>query len=414
MLASVITPVHAAGVKWLGDAYASLARQTCADWEWVLVLNNGGVLPTCLAADKRVRAVTLESTAVGALKRAGCEAAKGEVLIELDCDDMLTDDAVEKVGACFADARVGFAYSNCVEFYEGTWKCVTYGARYGWEHRPFEWQGRSLVQCVAWAPGPWSFRRVVWAPNHVRAWRREAYWQVGGHDASMEVGDDHDLVCRTAIALGFGACRRIDECLYLQRVHPGNTQKLRNALIQQVCGQNYRKYVEGLALKWAEENGLFRVDLGGRIDPAPGYDVIADLQPGPGVTVCDLAGPWPWADGSVGVLRASHVFEHLPEAIHTMNEAWRVLAPGGWLFVAVPSTDGRGAWQDPTHCSWWNERSFPYYTTERYGRYIRPGWAGRFQASLVTTGQQDGVPVVYAHLIALKPPYSNRPAGEVD
>jgi hypothetical protein len=55
------------------------------------------------------------------------------------------------------------------------------------------------------------------------------------------------------------------------------------------------------------------------------------------------------------------VIEHLPDKILTMNELWRVLKPGAKAGIAVPTTDGPGAWQDPTHVSFWNRRSFLYY-----------------------------------------------------
>lgn len=73
---------------------------------------------------------------------------------------------------------------------------------------------------------------------------------------------------------------------------------------------------------------------------------------------------WPWEDGSVGHILANDIIEHLPDKIHTMNEAWRVLQPGGTFEMFVPTTDGRGAWQDPTHCSYWNVNSFFYYCAE--------------------------------------------------
>ena len=44
-----------------------------------------------------------------------------------------------------------------------------------------------------------------------------------------------------------------------------------------------------------------------------------------------------------------------------MNEMWRVLCPGGQAEIAVPTTDGPGAFQDPTHVTFWNRRSFLYY-----------------------------------------------------
>jgi hypothetical protein len=53
-----------------------------------------------------------------------------------------------------------------------------------------------------------------------------------------------------------------------------------------------------------------------------------------------------------------------------MNEAFRVLAPGGIVDILVPTTDGRGAWCDRTHVSFWNIRSFRYYTELEMRQYV--------------------------------------------
>ena len=89
--------------------------------------------------------------------------------------------------------------------------------------------------------------------------------------------------------------------------------------------------------------------------------VNVDRSPRPGVIVADLNLPWPWPTNSVEAIRAFDVIEHLINKIHTMNELWRVLKPGGEVRIVVPTTDGPGAWQDPTHVSFWNRRSFMYY-----------------------------------------------------
>jgi ubiquinone/menaquinone biosynthesis C-methylase UbiE len=86
-----------------------------------------------------------------------------------------------------------------------------------------------------------------------------------------------------------------------------------------------------------------------------------DLVAYPGVEVADLRVPWPWPDNAVDQIRAWDIIEHLPDKIFTMNEMWRVLRPGGRTEISVPTTDGTGAWQDPTHVSYWNRRSFAYY-----------------------------------------------------
>lgn len=87
-----------------------------------------------------------------------------------------------------------------------------------------------------------------------------------------------------------------------------------------------------------------------------------DRVPGPAVDqVVDLARPWPFESDSVRDIIAHDVIEHLPDRILTMNEIHRVLVLGGHLDLIVPSTDGRGAFQDPTHVSFWNRNSFWYF-----------------------------------------------------
>jgi SAM-dependent methyltransferase len=104
-----------------------------------------------------------------------------------------------------------------------------------------------------------------------------------------------------------------------------------------------------------------KLNLGCCDDVRPDY-VNVDITPRAGVVVADLREDWPWDDSTVEFILAHDIIEHLPDKIHTMNEAWRVLAPGGVIEIAVPTTNGPGAFQDPTHVSYWNERSFLYYT----------------------------------------------------
>lgn len=76
--------------------------------------------------------------------------------------------------------------------------------------------------------------------------------------------------------------------------------------------------------------------------------------------------PWPTADDSVDAIRAAHVMEHIPAGeprLAVMNEAHRVLRPGGVFEIRVPNCLS-GTWHafaDPTHVSFWCVESFHYF-----------------------------------------------------
>src|SRR5207249_8177182 len=55
----------------------------------------------------------------------------------------------------------------------------------------------------------------------------------------------------------------------------------------------------------AHETDMWNVDRAGRPDQ-----------------IADLRFAWPWADSSIEFIRAHDIIEHLPDRIHTMNEAW--------------------------------------------------------------------------------------------
>jgi SAM-dependent methyltransferase len=173
----------------------------------------------------------------------------------------------------------------------------------------------------------------------------------------------------------------------------------KNSQIQKETVRLAYENVYALAEHDAEKNNLLKVDLGGGLYPRKGYMTIdqcdADI-------ICDLNDGIPLPDNSVGVLNASHVIEHLRDPIKTMREIHRVLAHGGWALIEVPSTDGRGAWQDPTHVSFWNEHSFWYYTDKSKAEFIRNKDI-RFQSYRLDTWEMSPhIPVVTTNLVAIK------------
>jgi predicted O-linked N-acetylglucosamine transferase (SPINDLY family)/SAM-dependent methyltransferase len=151
-----------------------------------------------------------------------------------------------------------------------------------------------------------------------------------------------------------------------------------------------------------------RVDLGCGENKPDGY-LGVDSIPGPQVDlVADLTRFFPFRDSSVDYLRAHDAIEHWPDRLQTMNEIWRVCRDGATVDLRVPSTDGRGAFQDPTHVSFWNINSFLYYCEEFpvfYELCRKYGFKGRFRVlSLKNVPEPDQVVHVHAELIAVKPP----------
>jgi SAM-dependent methyltransferase len=111
-----------------------------------------------------------------------------------------------------------------------------------------------------------------------------------------------------------------------------------------------------------------RLNLGCSDDHRPGFLNVDIARPAD--MIVDLARPWPWDDGTVEHIVAFDVLEHLPSKIWAMNEAHRVLEPGGVLEFAVPCvmlSDGRvnpGAFADPTHQTYWTRDDFYYFCEE--------------------------------------------------
>jgi predicted O-linked N-acetylglucosamine transferase (SPINDLY family)/glycosyltransferase involved in cell wall biosynthesis len=151
---------------------------------------------------------------------------------------------------------------------------------------------------------------------------------------------------------------------------------------------------------------IMRVDLGCGVNKPDNF-IGVDIYPGLGVDiVADLNKKFPFEDNTIDEIRAHDIIEHLPDKIHTMNEIWRICKPGAKVDIRVPSTDGRGAFQDPTHTSFWNINSFLYYCVD-FPQYLelcrRYGFKGAFKIlKLEHEESPDNVIHVKAELSAVK------------
>jgi len=120
--------------------------------------------------------------------------------------------------------------------------------------------------------------------------------------------------------------------------------------------------------------------------------------------LCNIENGLPYDDGKVDEIRAVDFLEHLHQdkVIFVIEEIWRVLKNNGLFYSRTPSVDGRGAWQDPTHRSFWCINSWWYYSNDEYRKLI--GTKAKFQGEVqdIVTDQKMHVIHTEATMYAVK------------
>lgn len=453
MRISVVTASH--DPKYLPELWRSLKRQSYADWEWVIA-------PSEVVIDRSVRAknnpwvagdmcrVTADARVhvhlypgplgnVGAAKMWAFAHAKGDVVLELDHDDLLHPDALHEVVCAFDDPAIGFVYSDCVDW-SPTGELVTYHdparrkawADEGWKFAeadvpwPFTKPDHSerVTFPVSFEPGALMVSTIFRAPNHFRAWRRSVYREIGGHDPSLKVCDDAEILIRTYLATRM---KRIPLPLYAYRVDGANTWLGKIEEIRRRTFELQAEHLHALVAREQSLKGLPMIDLGGGLNtpmgwapadvrffdvpgvprrPAPEVDARFTSEEMRGPMAVDLSQrPWPFADSSVGAFRAFDFLEHVFNKLETMREIYRCLAPGGWLLSRTPSAAGPGAYRDPTHVSFWVGDSFRYHTEAGLAQYLPADRSGRENPRFMAIRldeTQDALPYITADLVSLK------------
>ena len=402
MRPSIFTPSHTA--QYLDDCYNSLTGQSISDWEWIVLLNDGAPDWRPAIDDPRVRVLRSESaTGVGAVKAEACDAATGDVLVELDHDDMLLPDCLAAVLEAFArhpDASLVYSDHAHVndELEPSDWR---YNPAFGWVYSEEIHAGRTYERSHAMAPHPHNVAYIWYAPNHVRAFRTAAYRQAGGYDRSLTVLDDQELMMRLYLV---GDFVHVDRLLYLQRMHPANTQHdpETNRFIQEQTVRYYREHCETLFTAWCQRSGLRIISL-----RTPASPELARVE-GEEVINLDPDAPLISAEeSSVGLVRATDLLQRIPDRAALFNECYRVCAHGGMMRTSTPSTDGRGAFQDPSYVAFYNENSF-WYLTQAARRASIPDLTARLQIGYIATAyptefdRETQVSVVEANLLAIK------------
>jgi ubiquinone/menaquinone biosynthesis C-methylase UbiE len=84
-----------------------------------------------------------------------------------------------------------------------------------------------------------------------------------------------------------------------------------------------------------------------------GIDVVWDVE----------EFPWPIPDDVADLAIASHLVEHIKPwlTLQFFDEVWRILKVESKFAIAAPYATSEGYYQDPTHCSPYNQATFQYF-----------------------------------------------------
>lgn len=225
---------------------------------WVICINGAATETAVRAAvadlhgvDIKVITAPPDCTTIGALKRHTFMACSGDILLEADHDDLLAPACIAEVKQAFA-AGCQFAYSNTAIVVDNDW-----AARGGWDHyvpvRPCRIYGRDLEEGVCTLT-PHALYAGSNAPLHVRAWARDLYHQLGGHDPLVSRSEDFEFLCRVYMACPPDKIAHIDKPLYVWFASNGGVDTC--VALGKELHYWVPKHIQGMALRWAANNGL--------------------------------------------------------------------------------------------------------------------------------------------------------------
>ncbi len=104
-----------------------------------------------------------------------------------------------------------------------------------------------------------------------------------------------------------------------------------------------------------------KLNLGGGSTKIEGF-LNVDILKLPEVDiVCDVTKGIPLADNTVDEIYAAHFIEHIEDTTSLMKEIYRVSKNGALIRFKMPYFKSTGAFKDPTHVSFFTEKTFEYF-----------------------------------------------------
>jgi len=147
-----------------------------------------------------------------------------------------------------------------------------------------------------------------------------------------------------------------------------------------------------------------KLNLGSGYRPRDGFINIDNRKECNPDLLCDIEKGLPFEDNTVDYVIATDFLEHIPRSyvIAVIEDIYRVLKPNGAFEHLTPSTDGRGAFSDPNHVSFWNAASWLYYTDDEYRKLygIKAKFTGKSEDFM--TNETWGIIHTHGILTAIK------------
>lgn len=261
-LVSVFTPTYKTGDK-IYRPFNSLKKQTYDNWEWVVFDDSpdNETFEKISDFNKEEHRISLyksnkNSGNIGEVKHRCCALAKGDILVELDHDDELTPNALELIVKGFGTyPECGFAYTDWVELFDDK-KPAIYNSGFGYGYGSYrkevvEGYGELHV-CQAMNINPKTVRHLVGLPNHIRAWKRDVYNEIGGYSRNCIIADDFELLINTFLKTKMLKIPQLGYIQYYQKSGIKNTQDYRRKEIQRHVRYIRNKYEEQIHARFKE------------------------------------------------------------------------------------------------------------------------------------------------------------------
>jgi O-antigen biosynthesis protein len=403
---SILTLVDSA--EHLAETYKSLVDQTSKDWQWLVVPTTAVEIPSRVLSDPRFRLVP-PSPFAAAQGEVGCqvfafEQATTSHVMELRQHELLHPQAVATMLNEIKASDADLLYADFVPL-GADQVAGEYDSKYGWETYRVGSRNHTYRAIRSFEPEPSALHQAAYAPSMGLTWKRSVFLSLDGPDPNLGRAGRFDLLCRAYVA-GF-TFRSVRRCIVFSHHDPSVDRD------PETEGRVSANHVYDIVHEWSSRQGLAMLHLGGGGAPA-GFTSV-----GPG----DVRLGLPFGEATVGCIRAFDFLGRLAPCsgpmcghggdagprcvVGVMNDLHRVLVPGGWIISETASSDGRGAFQNPTYTSFWNPNSFWYYSRRESADTV-PGIDCRFQVSRVWQfypsewHEANHILHVHADLVALK------------